>query len=55
MKTTLHWDCDGRMIWYKNIHGIWRVRCYVWENSFDQGWKPEDFDKSLTVNNFIEK
>ena len=55
MKTTLYWDYDGGLVWYKNKLGVWRNGGFVWRDSVNQDWEPCNFKKSLTVNNFKEK
>lgn len=56
MRTTLYWDDGDKFACYKNEAGTWRIFNRLrWRGSFYQYWKPEDFKKSLTVNNFKEK
>lgn len=54
-RVTSYWDADGRAAWYKNELGIWRTGGLMWLDSVNQHWNPQNFQKSLTVNNFKEK
>lgn len=55
-QVTLYWDNDLKLVWYKNKVGMWRIfNGERWKTSKHQDWKPENFTKSLTVNNFKEK
>lgn len=55
-QVTLYWDDGDKFACYKNEAGTWRIFNRLrWRESFYQYWKPEDFKKSLTVNNFKEK
>lgn len=56
MKTTLYWDSNStRQAWSFNGEK-WRFYTgKYWRDTIVQDWSSEDFDKSLTVNNFKEK
>lgn len=55
-RVTLHWDVSSFGLFYYNGEK-WRYKQYGmnWRDSFHQDWNASDFDKSLTVNNIIEK
>lgn len=55
-RVTLYWDNDGSFgLFYYNGKN-WRYRALSgWRNCINLDWMPDDFNKSLTVNNFKEK
>lgn len=56
MKTTLYWDDNYKYVWYKtNGKGWRRFDGKKWKYSTFGHWTGEEFNRSLTVNNFQEK
>lgn len=54
-QVTLYWDNGSNSVWYKNNQSVWRIlNCNGWVNAKHQDWTGDEFQKSLTVNNFKE-
>ena len=56
-RVTLYWDDDGSFRLFYHNGEKWRFKTHRtnWRDAKLQDWSPDDFDKSLTVNNFKEK
>lgn len=56
-RVTLYWDDDGSLRLFYHNGNKWRFRSpkVKWRDAKLQDWSPDDFNRSLVVNNFKEK
>lgn len=57
-QVTLYWDTTTSRALFYYSGKRWRIKpsdLRGWRDCINQDWTPNDFDKSLTVNNFKEK